>query len=154
MRLGTEYRLEIKIRGFSIRVRPLSITESMQVASEVMDDFNRLPPSAKNSLSENTILAKKTLITASTSGPGANDPTITDLVLSQMTNDELHFLFKQYVAACDRVNPALELMSAEDVKLLADEIKKNSGEELDLQLIELSFLELASMAHYFLTKGD
>lgn len=155
MRLGVNYRLEIKVRGFKIMVRPLAIQETLQVAATVQEEISKLPASAQNRLSEHFILAKETLKLASTTDVGRNDPRITDLILTQMTNDELHYLFKQYVAACDKVNPALELLTPSDMQTLVDELKKNSDEtELGLALTELSFLQLASLARYFLTKGD
>lgn len=155
MRMGVNYRLPLKIRGFQMTVRPLAIQETLQVAATVQDELSKLPSNAQNRLSEHFILAKETLKLASTSDVGKADPRITDLILTQMTNDELHYLFKQYVAACDKVNPALEMLTPPDVQTLVDELKKNKDEtELALALTELSFSDLASLAHYFLTKGD
>ena len=154
MRLGVDYRMEIKVRGFRIMVRPLAISESLQVAALVQDELMKLPKNAQNRLTEHVILAKETMKVASTSDVGKNDPRITDMVMMGMTNDEIHFLFKQYVAACDKVNPALELMKPQEIQELVEDIKKKEGEELVLQLIELSFSQLVSMAQYFLTKGE
>lgn len=155
MRLGVDYRLKIKVRGFEIMVRPLAIQESLQVASSVQMELAKLPKDAVNRLTEHFILAKETLKLASTSDVDKNDPKITDYVLSRMTNDEIHFLFKQYVSVCDKVNPALETMSPEEIQILVDELKKNSSkEELDLQLIELSFSQLLSLVSHFLAKND
>lgn len=155
MRMGVDYRLEIKVRGFKMMVRPLAISETLQVASSVQDELAKLPANAQNRLTEHFILAKETLKIASTSDVGKNDPRITDLMMMNMTNDEIHFLFKQYVAVCDKVNPALEMLGPEEINCLVDDLKKNSSpEELGLQLIELSFSQLLSLAHSFLTKGD
>lgn len=155
MRMGVNYRLPLKIRGFQMTVRPLAIQETLQVAATVQDELSKLPSNAQNRLSEHFILAKETLKLASTSDVGRNDPRITDLILTQMTNDELHYLFKQYVAACDRVNPALEMLTPSDIQTLVDDLKKNKDKtDLELALIELSFSDLVSLAHYFLTKGD
>lgn len=155
MRLGVDYRLEIKVRGFKIMVRPLAISETLQIASAVQDELTKLPTNAQNRMTEHFILAKETLKLASTTDVGKNDPRITDLIMMNMTNDEIHFLFKQYVAACDRVNPALEMLQTEQVQALVDDLKKNSSkEELGLQLIEQSFSQLVSLVHYLLTKGD
>lgn len=99
MRMGVDYRLEVKVRGFKILVRPLAISETLQVASAVQTELRKLPPDAQNRMTEHVILAKETLKLASTSDVGKNDPHITDLIMMNMTNDEIHFLFKQYVAA-------------------------------------------------------
>lgn len=154
MRLGVDYRLPIHVRGFKMYVRPLTVMESVQIASDVHAELSKLPEQSRNRLTEHWFLARETLKLASTSDVGKNDPKITDLILSKMTNDEIHFLFKQYVAACDKVNPALELLKTEDVQALVDSIKKNSPEDWAYQLTELSFLQLTSLAHFFLTKGD
>jgi hypothetical protein len=153
MRLGVNYSGVITIRGFSLRVRPLSISESIEVAAKVTDRILSLPKSGQNRLSENTFLALETLALASTSDVGANDPKITDYTLTRMTPDELAAVFKAYVAECDRVNPALERMTAEDVTALIESLKKSAGDqvELDSRLTELSLSELASIVSSFLT---
>lgn len=154
MRMGVEYRLPIEVRGFKMYVRPLTVMESVKIASDVHAELVKLPQDARNRLTEHWILARETLKLASTSDVDKNDPKITDLILSRMTNDEIHFLFKQYVAACDKVNPALELINTEEIEKLVEDIKKNNPEELAYQLTELSFLQLTSLAHFFLTKSD
>lgn len=154
MRLGTDYRLEIKVRGFTMMVRPLAITESLEVAAKVQDELGALPENAQNRMTEHYLIARETLKIASTSDVGKSDFRITDLMMSKMTNDEIHFMFKQYVAACDRVNPALEMMREDEVISLVEEIKKKEALELDSALTELSFSQLASLARHFLIKGD
>lgn len=155
MRMGVDYRLEIKVRGFTMMVRPLAISETLQVAATVQDELSKLPESARNRMSEHFILAKETLKIASTSDVGKNDPRITDLMMTHMTNDELHFLFKQYVAATDKVNPAMETLTPEEVEAIVEELKKNSSDaDLVSALTELSFSQLVSLARFYLTKGD
>lgn len=154
MRHGVDYRQRVSIRGFEIYVRPLSIMETNQVAATVQEKLSMLPESARHRLTEHTLLAKETLINASTSDVGANDARITDHILDRMTNAEIHYLYKQYVAAMDRVDPSLEQMSPEDLRALVDELKKNPKADLGSVLIELSFSQLVSLAHYFLTKSD
>lgn len=155
MRLGVDYSGVIKIRGFSLRVRPLSISETVQVASKVTERMMDLHPMAKNRLSENTFLAIETLTLASTSDVGVNDPMITPYIMERMTPDELSSVFKAYVAECDRVNPSLDKMSGEDVGKLVEELKKNvaNPDGLDSRLIELSLSELLSVVTYFVTSA-
>lgn len=158
MRAGIDYRFPIRVRQFSLDVRPLSILESLQVAQEVAEEVRKVPESARNRLTEHTFLAKATLIRASTSDVGKNDPKIHDYSLDRMTGDEVQALFKQYISVVDRANPSLEFMSTKDIEELVTDIKKNRTEqnsvEWDSQLTELSIWELASIARYFLTKGD
>lgn len=156
MRLGVDYSFVIKIRAFQLRVRPLSISENVQIAGEVAERLTDIPESLRNTLTQHTILAKETIKVASTSDVGANDPRITDYILDRMTADEVHSLFKQYVAACDRVNPSLERMKPEDLDNLIAALKKNARDQeaLDSQLIELSHLQLHSLVASLLPKGD
>lgn len=155
MRLGTEYRLKVKIRGFEMYVRPLSISESIQVTANAQEKLSMLPANARNTLTEHTILAKETLKLASTSDVGKDDIRITDLILDRMTNDEVHFLFKQYIAATDKCNPALELMSGPELKAIVSDIKKNRQDpELVSQLTGLSFSQLVSIIHHLVNQSD
>lgn len=154
MRMGTDYRFLVKIRGFEMYVRPLSISETIQVTANTQEKLSMLPAQSRNVLTEHTILAKETLKLASTSDVGRDDIKITDLILDRMTNDEVHFLFKQYIAATDRVNPALELMKSEDVNNLVSDLKKNKREDLASALTELSLSQLVSMAHHYVSQGD
>lgn len=154
MRIGTDYRVLVKIRGFEMYVRPLSISETIQVTATAQEKLSMLPVQARNVLTEHTILAKETLKLASTSDVGRDDIRITDLILDRMTNDEVHFLFKQYIAATDKANPALELMKADELTSLVNEVKKNKGEELVSALTGLSLLQLVSLAHHYVTQGD
>lgn len=154
MRMGTEYRGNISVRGFALTVRPLSIGESVAIAAKVVEEVQKLPVNFRNQLTEHFILARETLVLASTSDVGSNDPKLTNMIVERMTNDEVHSLFKQYTALCDRVNPALETLSEEDVKGLVEQLKKNKEEpDLVYQLTELSISQLSSMVLHFL-KAD
>lgn len=159
MRLGVDYRYPITIRSFTLLARPLSIGETAEVATETtrrMQDISRIDKAASHTLNENIILAQETLVKASTSDVGANDPKITPYVMSLMTSDEITELYRQYVDVVDRCNPALETMKPSDVKTLVDDLKKNlaGDKELALRLTELSRSHLLSMAHYLLSRDD
>jgi hypothetical protein len=145
MRMGVDYRLPIRIRTFSLHVRPLTIAETVEIAGEVTDELERLGKAATRVI-EHVLLAKRTLIKASTSEPGANDQQLSDPILDRMTPDELDLLFKQYVAACDKVNPSLESLPAEEVRAMAERLKKSPSEA-----IELSFLQLVNIVQFLLT---
>lgn len=140
MRDGVDYRLEIKVRKFSLFMRPLTLDESTEIAAEVIKQMKGIPESLRNSLTENVILCKETLKKASTSDVGKKDFGLTDLVLGKMTTDEVQFLHKQYLAVCDRVNPQFEEIPLERVAQMVDAIKKK-----EYHPTELSFMELAAV---------
>lgn len=157
MRAGIDYRIPVKIRGFKIMLRPLSMLETQQVAATVKEKMEEAPESWRNSLTESAIRAKETIKLASTSKPGAGDFKIHDVTLDEMTADEALFLYKQYLAVCDKANPALERMPSKDLQALVEAIrapfavdpsKKNdpvAQEELVSALTELSFTQLVNV---------
>jgi hypothetical protein len=156
MRSGVEYRGPIKVRGYELLVRPLSLAETIKVVGNVSARLRDVPAAARSALHEHTILAMETLVLASTSDVGANDPQITEMVIERMTPEEVQNLFVQYVKIVDRANPALEMLTPEQVNELLEHVKKNltTPSELAFRLTELSFSELASIAHMFLTKSE
>jgi hypothetical protein len=156
IRHGIDYRFVIQVRAFQMLARPLSMSETVEVANTVSATLQKIPEIARNRLVENTVLAKQTLITASTSDVGANDPKVTELILDRMTPEEIQAIFKQYLAGCDRCNPSLEKMSKDDLLALVDDIKKNAPtpEALDLVLTRLSHLHLLNLTSFLLTLGD
>ncbi len=156
MRSGVTYRGTIKCRGYELQVRPLSLAETIRVAGNVGARLRDLPATSRTSLSEHTILAMETLVLASTSDVGVNDPQITEAVIDRMTPEEVQSLFKQYVTVVDRANPALEMLTEAQINALVAELKKSptGPSELVFQLTELSFSELVSLTHSFLTKGE
>lgn len=149
MRLGVDYRLELKLREFSVPVRPITISETLEIASRVGAHMARLPEASRNRVTEHVLLAKETLKVASTSDVGKQDMQLTDIILDKMTPDELTFAYKQYVSATDKVNPALEQLSKEEIEDIYELVKKNQS-----QLIECSFLQLVNLARYLLTQSD
>lgn len=153
MRMGVDYRFRIMCRGFSMNARPLSIGESVDVATKVSERLESMSDVEKNRLNEHSLLAYETLILASTTDYGTNDPKISEYILKRLTPDELNYLFKQYVAECDKVNPCLELMKAEDIQDLLMVLKKSPREDLVSRLTGLSFLQHLSLLDHFL-KGD
>lgn len=156
MREGIDFRFPIKLRGFEIHVRPLSIDETMLVYSEVAEALASVPEKMRNRLVEQATLAKKTLVMASTSDVDEKDARITELVLGRFTPDELSHLFKEYTACLERVNPSLDRMAKADLDALVDLVKKNatSPDALASTLTELSFLQLANLTLLLLTKSD
>jgi hypothetical protein len=66
-------------------------------------------------------------------------------VLQSLTPDELHYLFKEYCAGADKLNPSLEKMPLERLQELVALAKKNPS-----ALIELSFSELVNLSRHLL----
>lgn len=154
MRQGVVYRFPVRVRGFEIGLRPLAISETIQVAANVVEKYKALPLPAQTGAAEHTILAKETLKYASQSDYGVGDFKLNDSVMDRWTSDELQAMFKQYVGVTDKCNPQLEVMGNERLNDIVEDLKKNSPEELRLRVIELSSLELVNLVAYLLTKGD
>ncbi len=147
MRTGTDYRHPVRVRGFQVFLRPITIAEQMQIASVIIEEMESLPASAKNALTENLALAKKTLIYASTSAPDKLDFKITDKMCDAMTADELMALFKQYNGVVEKVNPMLEQLPREVIEQMVLSVKKNPA-----ALTQLSLMELVNLCQHLL--GD
>lgn len=150
MRMGVEYRFPIKLRDFSVSLRPLANSEVMNCYANVSEYLKNIPEHRRTRIQEDNALAREFLKVASAEF-GKYPGQLTDVILDRMTTDEIMFMYKEWQAVCDKVNPQLEKMPAEDIKLLVDHIKKNTPEDLGFQLTELSFGQLRNIAHYLLT---
>jgi hypothetical protein len=150
MRAGVDYHWPVTIRDYTIQVRPLTISESITVSATVADLLQKVPPPQRNRITEHTLYAKETLKLATKPDPQSTQIVLTDYVLDNMTNDEIQYAFKQYVAACERVNPNLDFMHPDELDKLIETVKKSS-EPVEHQVTELSIWELRSMALRFLT---
>lgn len=154
MRMGTSYKTEIPLGdGRSITVRPLTIMETMQAAANVVEKMKSMPESWKTRMTEHMYTAREMLKYASTSDVGKNDSSVNDEMLNTMTPDQLQFVYRQFVAVLDKVNPCLEMMKPEELEQLVLELKKNSPEELVSPLTELTFLQAINLVRYFLTRS-
>lgn len=150
MRMGVDYRSALKIRGLTLQIRPLAIVEFVQIANEVSNLLESLPDAERTTFREHLEVAKKTIQRATTPDVGSQvHPRLTDYILDRMTPEEVEFAYKQYVAATERANPALEEMKAEEIQELAARVKKSPSE-----LIELSFLELVNLSRLLLLSHD
>lgn len=149
MRMGVEYKHPCKVRSFTVYLRPLTISETMEAATTTNELLEGMPEIARTRIAEHTILAKETLKRAALEDPDRDisESKLSDMILNKMTNDEVHLLYKQYISVCDKVNPSLEILPQEEINKLVEQAKKNTT-----QLIDLSFLELLSLAQYLLNK--
>lgn len=153
MRMGVDYTFPIKLRGFSLQMRPLSNAEMIESYGAVSDYLSKLPASYRSKVAEDNALAREFLKKAS-SPFGTYAPKLTDLMLDAMTTDEVMFLYREWLNVCDRVNPSLERIPQERLQALVEEVKKNPPEDLFVALTELSSGQLRNLAAYLLTKGD
>ncbi len=150
MRQGTEYRFPVTLRGLTVFLRPLSISEVTHVYHQVVVEMNKTPEAARNALMENILIAKKTLEIASTDPENPKKAgQLLPWTLDKMTQDEVSALYDEYVRIVESVNPSLEYMSHEQVQGLVNDLKKNL-----IQQTDLSFLQLASIVNFYLTKEE
>lgn len=154
MRMGAEYRFPVECRGFKVLLRPLTIAESLQAAANCVNKVQSMPKDAQTGVAEHVTLAKETLKFASQTDFGSSDPKLNDVVMDRWTSAELDFVFKQYVAGTDRCSPQLDVIPEDRLADLVEDIKKKPRTEWLLQTTELSFLQLAHLVPYLLTKGD
>jgi hypothetical protein len=145
MRFGTQARFPVRIRKFEVALRPLTIAEMVSVTAEAAEDIRKQPENSQTAATEHVIFSVKMLEKASTSSPQKNDPKLTGAVLQCLTPDELAYLFKEYTAGLDKLNPSLEKLSLDKINELVALAKKNPS-----LLIELSFLEVVNVCHALL----
>lgn len=151
MRMGTAYRVPVVIRQFETLFRVLSMKEVLERAHKVASHISGLPANARTQMNEHYFMARETLKMASTSDVGKEDMTVSDPMLDEMTIDEVMYMYRQYIDATDKVNPALEYFDNDTIKALVEDLKKKP--DLKSALTELSFSQLASMALYSLTNN-
>jgi ATP:corrinoid adenosyltransferase len=152
MRSGISWRIPVKLRNFTIYLRPLTITENNLIDLEVQKVVMGTPITDRTPMKEATLRAKEIIKMASTPDVNSVDQGIYDKQLDLMTNDEIIYLNKQYMVHCERVNPAMETMPAEQLHRLVDALKKTPVDEMHSILTELSLVHLVSLVRYFLTK--
>lgn len=153
MRAGVDARFSIKMRQWRGLMRPLSIYEQNVIVAEVTQDLQQKPKAQQNGMMENSLLSIKILARASTSDVDKTDFMLTELELQKLTAKEIEFLYAEYVAACDRMNPRIEELSKAEIDVLIDECKKKEA-GLPSALTELSFWQLWNVARSSLTPDE
>lgn len=154
MRMGTAYRQKVRVRGYSVLLRPLTIGEHVQITQAIAETMDETPVHLRTALWQNILLAKKSLERASTEAPGAeHGPHLTEAVIDKMTNDELMALYKQWTAATARVDPNFEDVPDAEIIAFAEHLK----EEIIVKknpsaVIESSFSQLANLVLFLLTR--
>lgn len=146
MRDGVDYFFKIKVRKWSGKMRPLTILEMEEISEHTSEAMQDLPEGKRTAMAEHLKFAKTLLEKATTSSPERFDPTLTEHMLNRMTDDEVDYVYKQYLANKKRCSPDIEKMSDEEILSLVADLKKSPE-----ALIERSFLEILNVSRYLLT---
>lgn len=147
MRFGVDYYFTVKVRGLELRMRPLSIHEQVGVTNEAAEEMSLKTKTSQNAMTEASLLAIRTLERASSPGPDSKVlGRLQAHTLQQMTNDELMALYRAYSEGCDKLNPAMETITPEQLDALVESVKKNHT-----ALKDLPQPRLAQLAAYLLT---
>ena len=133
MRAGTQEVYEIEMRELKIPVRVLSIDELSAVRR---DAIQKVSMQMGDDTDKALHTQKAVLRLASTLVPNSA-PMLADKLLSRLGVDEINFLYNEYIAIMDRVNPALETIQPEQFRALVDALKKNTMSAKDLSLHQL-----------------
>jgi hypothetical protein len=150
IRQGTENKFPVSCREFRVFLRPLTMDETTRVTNETAMELDRMPKASQTRITESSLYAKKVLQLASTPEPDSDVMgQITEYTLSKMTDREINFLFKQYAAGCDKLDPDFEFMTVKEIKELAEQLKKSP-----LAVTELSFLELTSLCRHLILEDS
>lgn len=152
-RLGISYRFKVQLRNTFLMLRPLSIAEEDQITQEVIAEMENLSPARQTSLKQSALLAVKKLEKAQTTDYMTKDYKVSSLELSQMTPGELDYVFKQYNAHCEKLNPILEEYEPAQLKEVIEGLKKSSKDTVRT-LTELSFFQLRNICLHLLTQEE
>jgi len=153
IRQGVDFRFKIRCRDLELSVRPLSISEEDQIAQEVAEELDKLPPARQTSMRQSMSLSIKKLEMAQTSEPGKMDSKVFQNELQRMTAGEIDHLFKQYVAGADKLNPIFDRLPADQLEKIVETLKKNSTVQ-EMTLIESSFFHLVDLCLHLLKPGE
>lgn len=127
MRRGTEQSLFIKFNKIRIPVRLLTALEEAEVINK--SRIRAIEKLAGNGDSNSINRMKSTftmmsILIRATSIKG--DVGFTESELTEMTSDELTFLYDQYVSVCKVVDKEFESMSHDEIKDLIMSVKKKT----------------------------
>lgn len=147
LRMGVNYTFEIRVRGASVIMRPLTISEHVEIVNRAVSETQNKPEGQRNQLTESSLLALYTLELASTPesvGTRKAMPRLPLYALNKMTNDEVIAFHRAYLAACETLDPALETIDQDQLLALIETAKKNTSE-----LTRFSRRQLEAMATHF-----
>lgn len=133
IRQGVKETHEITIRGLSIPVRVLSMDELQEIRATAKQECAKI---RGDQLDQDLICEKLTLSKASTV-PKNGTPLLAAPLLSELSADEINFLYNELMVVFDRVNPALDVMTEAELRAIKEEIKKKTITPKDLSLRQL-----------------
>ena len=146
MRDGASMRYPVKLGTQTFWLRPLTVAERTSMMNILLQEISNLGPQKSTAYHEHTLVARETLKMASKESYDSTTPgVISDYILDRLIEGELLYLYKEYVRIMDRVNPALENLSLEEIKSFIEAIKKK-----DMEPIELSSVQLANICQYLI----
>lgn len=149
IREGIKFRFPIQIGRLTLEMRPLSTFEEEMIEREVATELSKLPEQERTGITSSGKLSIKKLYRAQTSDIHAKDAKMNELELAACTPAELQFIFKEYLAGCDKVNPRLESYKSSEVTKWVEALKKSS--QAETTLIESSFYQLVALCLHLLT---
>lgn len=149
LRLGIANTFNISLRGVSITVRPLSISETISTMNRARADFSKRPAEEQSELALSYLLAAYQLELASTASDAPNaKPVLSTYVLNRLTNDEIAALHRAYLEGCDKFDPSIETITQERLYELIEQVKKK-----ELQPTKLSRSVLEKMVLHFCSEA-
>jgi hypothetical protein len=151
LRQGIDFRFPVDFKGKKIKLRPLSIMEEDQIARDILGLMNDLPAHERNSMSETIRLTQMKLEIASTSDVGVYDPSLPQAELKRLTPPQIDKIFKEWLAGCEKANPAPEKVTAEQLEIFVEALKK-STENTGKVLTELSFFQLVDICQFLVNR--
>ena len=133
MRAGTKEVHQIRLGEQDIPVRVLSINETNRIRQEAI---KKTLLEKGDEVDRNVVIQKLTLKLASTI-PRDGVPILSEKVLDDLSVDEVNYLYSEYVAAMESVNPSIERIEPKEFALLVELLKKNHVSSKDLNLRQL-----------------
>lgn len=134
MRAGVKDVHDVRMRELVIPMRILS-----------QDEWNDIRRDAKmNTLAKglddidyNVMVMKSVLKVASTVKKEGGGPMLSDKLLTMLNQDEMSYLYNEYLRVVDSINPNIEHMTDVEFRHLVDMIKKNIISSRDCSLSQL-----------------
>jgi hypothetical protein len=139
LRNGTKDVYDLDFRGTKIPVRVLTVDE---VAAIRREGKRQAAITGGDDTDANLEVQKAALRLATTLSKGGV-PFLGDKVLGLLTIDEIAYLYDEFIAVMDRVNPALEHISPDQFRALVDALKKKTVSASDLSLRQLKVICVA-----------
>jgi hypothetical protein len=153
IREGINYRFPVTLRKLTLMMRPLSTMEEDRISQTVIDEMKKLPTENQTTLKQSALLSIKKLALAQTTDVYSKDIQMNEVELQMLSPGELEYLFKCYIAECDKVNTGIEKFYKEELKLWAEALKKNT-QNLETTLTESSFYQLVALSLHLLTTSE